>query len=220
MMLRHKVCGVVLFIVSVFCLVIGTESASLAQGSNVATGSNALTQTRDEPDYDIQLDLVVASNGATEKSNLPQSLEGTIRQLRTSLPFAQYRLATTFLSRVTDGGSLDARGVGSFLIISSIGPNTPTFYDFAFFQIKRDKDTPTFIRIAKFRFNLRVPIVTGTTHNETGNASFPTINYETVGLTTEVSIRQSTPTLVGTFATGRSDELVLLILTVRPSAPK
>jgi hypothetical protein len=221
-MIRPKVLGAVSFIVFALCLVVLNDSAALAREQSVANDSAASVQARDEPDYDIQLDLVIASNNAAEKSNLPQSLDATIRQLKTSLPFAHYRLATTFLNRVKTSGTLEARGVGNFLITTSIGPNTPTFYDYTFHQLKQDMSVQgqTFIRIARFKFDLRMPIVTGTTLSSAGNASSPIINYESVGMSTEMGVREGTPTLIGTLATGRADELLLLLVSVKQISPR
>jgi hypothetical protein len=221
-MIRPKVLSTVSFIVFALCLVILNDSAALAQEQSVATTGASSAPARDEPDYDIQLDLVVASNNGAEKGSLPQSLDATIRQLRSSLPFAHYRLASTFLNRVKAGGTLEARGVGNFLITTSIGPNTPTFYNYTFHQVKQDGDTrgQTFIRIARFKFDLRMPIITGTTLSGAGNASSPTINYEAVGMSTEVGVREGTPSLIGTLATGRADELLLLLVSVKQISPR
>ena len=221
-MIRPKVLGAVSFIVFALCLVVLNCSTALAQEQSVATSSAASTQARDEPDYDVQFDLVVASNNAAEKGNLPQSLDATIRQLKASLPFAHYRLATTFLNRVKASGTLEARGVGNFLITTSIGPNTPTFYNYTFHHLKQDMNVQgqTFIRITRFKFDLRMPIVTGTTLSGAGNASSPNINYESVGMSTEMGVREAAPTLIGTIATGRPDELLLLLVTVKQIAPK
>jgi hypothetical protein len=225
-MLRRKVFGVLFFMALSVCLVIVNDSAALAQEQqqqqSAATTSAASGPARDEADYDVQLDLLVASNNPAEKGSTPQSLDAAIRQLRTSLPFAHYRLATTFLNRVKDGGTLETRGVGNSLMTTQIGPNTPTFYDFAFYQLKQDRDIrgQALIRIPRFKFNLRLPIITGTTLAGAGNASSPIINYESVGMSTEINIREAVPTLVGTFATGRPDELLLLLISVKQNSPR
>lgn len=221
-MIRPKVLEAVSFIVFALCLVVLNGSAALAQEESAPTTGASSAQARDEPDYDVQLDLVVASNTAAEKGSLPQPLDATIRQLRTSLPFAHYRLATTFLNRVKAGGTLEARGVGNFLITTSIGPNTPTIYSYTFYQVKQDTNTrgQTFIRIARFKFDLRMPILTSTTLSGASNASSPVINYESLGMSTEVGVREGTPSLIGTLATGRADELLLLLVSVKQIAPR
>ncbi len=222
-MLRPKVFNVVFFIALSLCLVIVNDSAALAQEQqNAATTGASPGPARDEANYDVQLDLLVASNNPAEKSRTPQSLDGAIRQLRTSLPFANYRLAITFINRVKDGGTLETRGVGSSQMSTLIGPSTPTFYDFAFIQVRQDRDThgQTFIRIPKFKFNLRMPIITGTTLAGAGNASSPIINYESVGMSTEISVREAVPTLAGSFATGRPDEMLFLFISVKQNSQR
>ena len=214
-MLRLKLFSVLSSFLFAFCFIIVTESVTLAQGQDVT----ALGAMRDEVNYDVQLDLIVASNNASETGSVPQSLSGIIKQLRTSLPFTNYRLTTTFINRVKDGGSLDSAGVGGSLLATTIGPSTPNFYNFNLYQVKMERDAQgqPFIRIPKFRFNLRMPIITGTTLASASNASSPIINYEAVGITTEMSVREAVPTLVGTLTTSRPEELMLVLISVKPS---
>lgn len=213
-MLRLKFLSVVFFMLLAFCFIGVNESVALAQGQDASA-------MRDEVNYDVQLDLVVASNGA-ERGSVPQSLEGIIKQLRTSLPFTNYRLTTTFINRVKDGGTLESTGVGGSLLATTIGPSTPTFYNFNLYQVKMERDShgQPFISIPKFRFNLRMPIITGTTLASASNASSPIINYEAVGINTEMSIREAVPTLVGTLTTSRPEELMLILISIKPSPQK
>ena len=214
-MLRLKLFSALSFILLACCLVIANERVALAQEQGAAT-TGAM---REEVNYDVQLDLIVASNNPSEKGGVPQSLEGVVKQLRTSLPFTNYSLATTFINRVKDGGTLDSAGVGGSLLATTIGPSTPTFYNFNLYQVKMERDArgQPFIRIPKFRFNLRMPIITGTTLASAGNASSPIINYEAVGISTEMSVRESIPTLVGTLTTSRPEELMLVLISIKPS---
>jgi len=217
-MLRLKLFSALSFILFACCFVIAAESVALAQEQGTTTAG----AMREEVNYDVQLDLIVASNNGAEKGGVPESLSGLVKQLRASLPFTNYRLTTTFINRVKDGGTLETMGVGSSLLATTIGPNTPTFYNFNLSQIKMERDArgQAFIRIPKFRFNLRMPIITGTTLTSAGNASSPVINYEAVGISTEMSIREGTPTLVGTLATSRPEELMLLFITMKQSSQR
>jgi hypothetical protein len=211
-MLRLKLLSVVFSMLLAFCFIGVNESVTLAQGQDASA-------MRDEVNYDVQLDLVVASNNGAERGSVPQSLEGIIKQLRASLPFTSYRLTTTFINRVKDGGTLESTGVGGSLLATTIGPSTPTFYNFDLYQVKMDRDAhgQPFIRIPKFRFNLRMPIITGTTLASGSNASSPVINYEAVGISTEMSVREAVPTLVGTLTTSRPEELMLILISIKPS---
>lgn len=216
---RYFVC----FIALALCLLVANLTTAFAQEeSSRAAGGVASQARRDDINYDVQLSLLVAGNDAGERSNVPQSMDGAIKQLKAALPFANYRLAATFLNRVKDGGSLEVKGVGGPLLTASINPNTPTFYEFNLYQVKADTDPSgqPFIRIPKFRFGIRMPIVTGPSRADGGNAGFPTINYEPVGLTTEMSLREGTPTLIGTLTTARPDELLILVVSVKRNSPR
>jgi hypothetical protein len=215
-MLRLKLFSIALLISSALCFIGVNEGVALAQGQEATTTGTASGAGRDEVNYDVQLDLIVASNNAAERGSVPPSLEGVVKQLGTSLPFTHYRLTTTFINRVRDGGNLDSTGVGSSLLATTIGPSTPTFYNFNLNQIKTERDAhgQPLIRIQKFRFNLRVPIITGTT---LASASSPVINYETLGISTEMNVREGVPTLAGTLMTGRPEELMLILISMKPS---
>lgn len=218
-MLRLKLFSVVSFILLACCFISAEERVALAQEQGATTMAGAM---REEVNYDVQLDLIIASNNGAEKGGVPESLSGIVKQLRASLPFTNYRLTTTFINRVKDGGTLETMGVGSSLLATTIGPSTPTFYNFNLSQIKMERDArgQPFIRIPKFRFNLRMPIITGTTLASAGNASSPVINYEAVGITTEMSIREAVPTLVGTLTTSRPEELMILFISMKPSSQR
>jgi hypothetical protein len=219
-MLRLKLFSVVSFILFACCFIISDERVALAQEQGAAT--TAAGAMREEVNYDVQLDLIVASNNQAEKGGVPSSLEGIVKQLRASLPFTNYRLTTTFINRVKDGGSLDATGVGGSLLATTIGPSTPTFYNFNLHQVKMERDArgQPFIRIPKFRFNLRMPIITGTSGAGGSSTTYPVFNYEAVGISTEISIREAVPTLVGTLTTSRPEELMILLISMKQSSQR
>jgi hypothetical protein len=222
-MLRHKRLGVVSLSLFALCLIVSPALVTAQEGSSSAARQSTNVK-RDEVNYDVQLYLLAASNEATERGSgsLPQSLEGTVRQLRTSLPYTNYRLVTTFLNRVKDNGTVEMKGVGASLMPSQIGPSSPSFYDFTLHQVKMESDTAgqPFIRINRFRFGLRMPIVTGTARVEGSDVGSPIIHYESVGVTTELSLREGTPTVVGSMTTSRPGESLILLLSVRNSAAR
>ena len=66
----------------------------------------------DGPDYEVQLYLLVTAGGAEGAAKVPQGLDGVVRQLKSTLPPADYRLAATFINRVRDGGKFEVKTVG------------------------------------------------------------------------------------------------------------
>lgn len=218
-MLRHKRFGVVTLSLLVLCLIASSAASVKAQEGNPSRPAQPVR--RDDINYDVQLYLLVASNEAGERAagsgGIPQSLESTVRQLRTTLPFTNYRLATTFLNRVKDNGTIELKGVASTLMPSPIGPTSPTFYEFRLAQLKAETDPEgqPFLRTHSFRFGLRMPVVTGTTRVEGSDVGSPIIQYEPVGVNTELSLREGVPTVVGTMTTSRPNESLVLLLSVR-----
>jgi len=219
MMFRCKRLGVVSLSVFALCLIVSAGLVT-AQEASSSSGKQSANARRDDINYDVQLYLLAASNEQSERGGagvVPQSLEGVVRQLRTTLPFTNYRLVTTFLNRVRDTGTVELKGVASSLMPSQIGPSSPIFYDFNLVQVKMDLDSvgQPLIRIHRFRFGLRMPIITGTTRVEGSDVGSPVIQYEPVGVNTELSLRDGMPTVVGTMTTSRPGESLILLLSVK-----
>ena len=222
--MRKLINVVVASIIALTCL--GLESnikVALAQGQDSSSTAASSDVRRDEINHDVQLYLLVGSNGTGERSNIPPSMDVVIKQLRSTLPFPHYRLATTFLNRVKDGGNLEVSGVGgSPLVTVPTTSNTPTFFNFHMSNVKlvTDANGQPFIRIAKFRLGLKVPIVTATARSEGGSAGSPVVQYQDTGLSTEMSVREAAPTIVGTLTTSQPGEsFVLVVMVKRTSMP-
>lgn len=215
-MSKVRVYGAVFSIALVVCVVLSNPGQALAQNSAPSVTAAPSSARGQEVNYDVQLHLLVASNENTEKGTLPQSDEAIVRQLRSSLSFTNYRLASTFLNRVKDGGSLEVKGIGSFAT-ASVSATSPTFYEYTLLQVKLDTDDASqpMIQIPKFRFGLRLPIQISSTRADGSNIATPVINYEPVGITTEMSIREGSPTVVGTMTTNRPDELFILVVSLK-----
>jgi hypothetical protein len=172
---------------------------------------------QDQTNHEVQLFLLSASNGAGQPNNVPKTLEGVVRQLNASLPFADYRLAATFINRVKDGGALEVRGVsGAPFTAPSPNTLTPTFYNFRLGGVKLGEDASglKFVQIPNFNFGLKYPVQTATTRDDKGQ-SFPVIQYEDTGITTQMSVREGEPTVVGTITTGRPEEIFVLVVTIK-----
>ena len=62
---------------------------------------------RPEQSYEAVLQVVLGVNDASVKTDIPQNLSTISKQLRDNYSFPSYRLANTFIGRVTNNGTLE-----------------------------------------------------------------------------------------------------------------
>jgi len=211
-----------LAILSTFVLAIfgalANNPIALGQSSSPQSGATADAK-RDQLNFEVQLHLLVASNEKGGVSKIPPVLEAVVRQLKPALPFGNYNLAATFVNRVKDGGSLELKGVVSSDSFAGGMANSPsqTFYEFTLFQVKSTgpETNPLSIDINKFRFGLRLPVTMGISRTEGNTTTYPIINYEPTGITTEITLREGSPTVVGTMTTGKPDQILILVISIK-----
>lgn len=188
------------------------------QGCPVAPqnpASSAAEDQRRDVDHEVELYLLAVTNEGEQGTNIPRALEPVVRNLRSALPYSRYRLAAVFLNRVKDGGTVDVRGVaGPILAVAS--SVQPTFYDFRLQRVTATGDGAGqgYVNVQNLTFNLRLPVVTGTTRGEAGAPGSPIINYEPIGLATQIGMREGVPTVIGTMASGRADGIIILVATI------
>ncbi len=198
---------------------VGTQVA-LGQEEQPSPAKSADGQ-REQVDHEVQLYLLQASDGSGERSDLPPLLGDAVKQLKATLPFSNYRLAATLLSRVRDGGNLEVSGVGGLpLMTTPANPNAPTFFNFNLGSVALVKgaNNQPFIQVARFRFGLKVPVQTATTRVEGGSAGYPVIQYQDTGLSTGVSVREGVPTILGTLPASQTNETYVLVLNLKRTA--
>jgi hypothetical protein len=173
---------------------------------------------RGEINYEVQLHLLVTAEGAEGAAKVPQGLDGVVRQLKSSLPAADYRLAATFINRVRDGGRFDVKTVGGYPFAApSSTPLTPAFFQFLLNGIKLadEQSGGGLINVQDFRLGLKVPIQTASVSNDKAGQGYPVIQYEDTGINTQMSVREGEPTLVGTLNTSRPGQLFALVITIK-----
>jgi len=173
---------------------------------------------RSEINYEVQLHLLVTAEGAEGAAKVPQGLDGVVRQLKASLPPADYRLAATFINRVRDGGRFEVKTVGGSPFAAP-QPNslTPAFFQFLLNGIKLtdEQSGGGLINVQDFRLGLKVPIQTATVSGDKAAQGYPVIQYEDTGINTQMSVREGEPTLVGTLNTSRPGQLFALVITIK-----
>lgn len=178
--------------------------------SSAQTGETGSAAIKDV-DLDIQLHILVASNAPAEGAKLTPAMEAIARELRPVLPFTNYRLGATFLSRVKNGKPLSVKGVGRTLLVTPALESSvnPTFYELSsgMVVLKADASGREVVQLSPFRFGLRIPLILGGNDDKSGG-----VVYEGVGITTDVTMREGEPVVVGTLDAGRPNETLVLVL--------
>jgi hypothetical protein len=215
-MTLHKIVRTILF--GALMAVLATSAAPV---SAQTSGSSDQKETRnDETNLDTQLYLLIATNQDVDEAKLPGSLTPVLAQLRSSLPFKNYRLAATLINRVKNDGRLSLQWVGGPLLPSAAASaNTPSFNEFKVNTVKLTTDAGgrDMVRMDGFRFGARIPIQTGTAVASNGPAA-PIINYENTGLNTDISMREGEAVIVGTLNVGPSGDAIILVMSAKRSS--
>lgn len=182
-------------------------------------GLSVFSQGAPEPSdasYEATLYVVLGSDDATQRGNLPKSLDQVSRQIRDNFAFGSYRLMNTYYGRLANGGSLDYKSVSSLQNASS-EIDSPSFLDWQLTNFRADAARPgrNVLSMQAFRFGARVPLVIARP-TEGGKTSSVT-NYESVGLNlNKMSLPENSPTLIGTISLPRTTGTVFLVMAIRP----
>ena len=166
-----------------------------------------------EPSFEISLHVVIGSNEAGSRGDLPASLSGISRQLKNNFSFSNYRLANTFLGRISNTGNIEYKSISNILGQES-DPDSQTFLEWSMGSFRV---MPRGFQARSFRFGAKVPIRVGSSRDDAGRSS-PIINYESVGLTMSViGLPANTPTLVGTISLPKTTGTIFLVATIKPA---
>ncbi|MFN2531285.1 MAG: hypothetical protein ABR555_08310 [Pyrinomonadaceae bacterium] len=181
-----------------------------------AQSADTKDTNEDQTNLDTQLYLIVGTNQDVADSKLPASVEAVVKQLRASLPFRNYRLAATLVNRVKNDGHLNLRWLGGPFAAAASSPVNPTFSEFTIRAVRliRSSEGQDMVQMAGFSYNTRIPIQTGTAIASNAPA-VPVINYETTGLSTDISMREGEPVIVGTLNIGPSGDAIILIMAAK-----
>ena len=200
-------------------LLIAAGWGAQSRGAQAQDGQSPQDPPRIKSDeaagLEIQLHILVArktSDGEDEK--LPAALDAVVKQLKATFSFKSYRLATALLNRVKNGGRLSVRWTGNPLLGQPApAGSTPGNNDFGLQQVKLEKDDAgrDVVQIGNFSFRASVtvplPIV--------ASAGVPNFQYEQTGITTDLSVREGEPTIVGTLDVGPSGDALIIVVTAK-----
>jgi hypothetical protein len=174
--------------------------------------------TTDDANLETQLFLIVGTNQDVQDTKMPAPLEPIIKQLRSTLPFKNYRLAATLINRVKNEGRLDLSWIGGPLASPTGAASnvTPSFSQFKVRQVKlvRNMENQQVVQMLGFNFGARVPIQTPGAIAANG-AVAPTVAYENTGVSTDISMRESEPVIVGTLNIGPSGDALILVVSAK-----
>jgi hypothetical protein len=162
----------------------------------------------DRSNLEVQVHLLVASSDAAAKDTVPQALQPFVRELRQSLPAANYILAGTYTSRMKAGSTIENKGmVAAKLLMGQEYSGVASFYEYTMtVALATDGPVPT-VEIPRFRFGLQLPLFSG--------MNPPKYDYHFTGITTELSLREATPTLAGTMTTIIPNQMLIVVISVR-----
>ena len=212
---RTRLSYSLIIFVALVCFAANTHLAQ-AQGESQLTQSSSKTKD-DETNLDTQLYLIVGTNQEGGDSKLPAALDQVIKELRSSLPFRNYRLSATLINRVKSDGRFSVKWIaGPMLASAATTHSTPSFNEFSVGRVLvlDDTDGRKIIRMDRFSFGARIPIQT---YSAVASNAVPTpiINYENTGLNTDISIREGEAVIVGTLTVGPSGDAIILVMSAK-----
>lgn len=170
-----------------------------------------------EPSYDVELQLLIGSNDGA-KTDLPDNLVAVTRQLKSAMPFTNYRVASAFLGRLSNGGNFEYKSLSN-IFGQENELRSQSFLDWSLVRLR---NLPTVkggqgYQAETFRFGARVPVNTGASVKDETGKSIAVINYEAIGVTLgRVGLAENTPTLIGTLNLPGANGTIFLVMTVKP----
>jgi hypothetical protein len=210
----------VFFLGLVCAMLISFAPVVLAQDQ---TASPRTAARDDDANIETQLYLILATNREVDEGKIPAVLDPVVKRLRETLSFKHYTVAGTFVNRVKNNGRLDVSWIGSpFMFpaaaITSVS-NTPTFNNFgAGVRLATDGNGNDIVRMNELRFGAQVPVFTGqatTTNASLGNAPATSVTYQSIGLRTDISMREGSPVIAGTLNVGPQGDAIVVVVSAR-----
>lgn len=191
------------FALIIFCL--SSFSNSFAQTEKVRQA---------EPNYEVILQMLIASKDSTKKNEIPANLSETVNKFKKNFSYSTYRTIFTNFQRIENKGNIVYRS-----LLNEISPNDgqSVFQDWRLenFEKQTGGNGENLVSFQRFSFQARIP-VTYVSFNES-KSSIPITNYENIGVTLQrFNLSENTPTLIATLSTPPNDEMIFFIVTVNP----
>ena len=150
---------------------------------------------------DLTVHLLGAQQQAGPAEEVPPALQGVVGQLKGLFPYRGYRLMETFAMRTRDGHG----GRISGIIPSSASVPHKTSYSFSIKSTTvSGEENDRKVRIDGLDLRVDVPFAV---------PPGPSYQYRSVGLKTDIDIREGQKVVVGKATVGESTDALILVLT-------
>jgi hypothetical protein len=118
-----------------------------------------------------------------------------------------------------NGGRLNVKGVG-ITPFSKVVASAPLFSEYSVNSVtlKNDAAGQNIVELSGFRFGAKIPVQTTTASSSGSGAPALAIQYESTGISTEFSMREGEPVIVGTLNVGQSGEAFILVVSAKRTA--
>ncbi len=154
---------------------------------------------------EFHIHILIASNNPGPSKPYPTELSDVIKQLQTTLSYKNYSLMNSDVLRAKVGpGNISNKGVAELKLSPDMAANNnPIFYEYRLGMISADTTTGGAPKVQAdiFSFSMKVPVAVST----------GTLQYETIGFTTPVSVREGEKVVVGT--TSMQDKGLVIVIT-------
>ncbi|MBV9217163.1 MAG: hypothetical protein JO053_13420 [Acidobacteria bacterium] len=165
--------------------------------------------------YDVSLHLIIGSDEAGTKGDIPNDLGNVTKAIKNQFGFANYRLASTFQGRLANSGSFSYKSTSNiFGKESTQAMQSFLEWNIAGFHVMAPAGSSRAFVSDGFNFGARVPVLTNVASTD-GKSSTIT-NYEPIGLTLRtVGLKENVPTMIGTLNLPGTSGTIFLVVTVR-----
>lgn len=181
-----------------------------------AQAQSTQTETKeDDTNLETQLYMILGTNQDVTDSKLPSALDPVIKQLRASLPFKNYRLSGTLINRVKNEGKLELGWISATLtsLTDPAQPTTRSSFRMRQIKLARNNEGQSIVQVAGFAFSASIPIQSVAV--AANNPPPPIFNYEGASLSTDISMREGEPVIVGTLNVGPTGDAIILVFAAK-----
>jgi hypothetical protein len=140
------------------------------------------------------------------------------KQLRAVFPYKSYQLLNTMLVRSGQNSRASTSGMMKALQ-NNPDLNVPGTYQIGYDAATASGDTSPVIHLANFKFEARIPYVSGSLGGKGKDGSIPyaTTNYQeaNIGIETNVDLREGQKVVIGTSNVEMASATLFLVVTAR-----